>query len=82
MAGPDQPAGGSEVYSPYLIAAVGGGAGGARRVLKNANAFAVFDPFGHAQANGPAAEGLFFEDTRYLSRFVVTIDGRQPRLLS
>ena len=82
MAGPDQPAGGSEVYSPYLIAAVGGGAGGARRVLKNANAFAVFDPFGHAQANGPVAEGLFFEDTRYLSRFVVTIDGRQPRLLS
>src|SRR5579884_3501836 len=82
MAGPDQPAGGSEVYSPYLIAAVGGGAGGARRVLKNANAFAVFDPLGHAQANGPAAEGLFFEDTRYLSRFVVTIDGRQPRLLS
>ncbi len=51
-------------------------------MLKNGNSFAVLDAYGNAQAEGPAAEGLFFEDTRYLSRLVMTIDGKQPELLS
>ncbi len=39
-----------------------------RRVPKNGDGFAVLDEVGHdAQAGGPAAEGLFFEDTRHLS---------------
>jgi glycogen debranching enzyme len=42
----------------------------------------VLDAFGQIQASGPAAEGLFFEDTRYLSRLAVAIDGATPLLLS
>jgi glycogen debranching enzyme len=53
-----------------------------RRVLKNGDSFAVLDEVGHAQAGGPAAEGLFFEDTRYLSLLRLTIGGRPPLLLS
>jgi glycogen debranching enzyme len=53
-----------------------------RRVLKNGNTFAVLDAFGNAQAAGPAAEGLFFEDTRHVSRLVTSIDGIRPLLLS
>src|SRR5215469_8425071 len=53
-----------------------------RRVLKNGNSFAVLDPFGHVQADGIAAEGLFFEDTRYVSRLNTSINGLQPVLLS
>ena len=51
-------------------------------VLKNGDCFAILDPFGNAQATGPAAEGLFFEDTRYLSQLALTIDGMRPLLLS
>ena len=51
-------------------------------MLKNANSFAVLDALGHIQAGEPAAEGLFFEDTRYLSRLVIGINGARPLLLS
>ncbi|HEV2098516.1 MAG TPA: glycogen debranching N-terminal domain-containing protein, partial [Stellaceae bacterium] len=51
-------------------------------MLKNANSFAVFDELGQIQASGPAAEGLFFEDTRYLSRLAMAINGARPLLLS
>jgi hypothetical protein len=42
----------------------------------------VLDEFGNAQATGPAAQGLFFEDTRYLAQLLLTIDGVRPLLLS
>lgn len=68
----------SSFYIPVTASAAGNG----RHVLKNANSFAVFDEFGQIQASGPAAEGLFFEDTRYLSRLALTICGARPLLLS
>jgi glycogen debranching enzyme len=52
------------------------------RVLKQGDAFAVFDHFGDVQATGPGSEGLFFEDTRHLSQWVLTIAGVRPLLLS
>jgi len=52
------------------------------RVLKQGSAFAVLDDFGNAQAMGPAAQGLFFEDTRYLAQLLLTINGVRPLLLS
>ncbi|HWK45299.1 MAG TPA: amylo-alpha-1,6-glucosidase [Stellaceae bacterium] len=52
------------------------------RVLKNADTFAVLDPFGNIQASGPSAEGVFFRDTRYLAYSALTIDGIRPLLLS
>jgi glycogen debranching enzyme len=52
------------------------------RVLKQGSAFAVLDDFGNAQAMGPSAQGLFFEDTRYLAQLLLTIDGVRPLMLS
>jgi glycogen debranching enzyme len=51
-------------------------------VLKHGECFAVLDALGDAQAAAPAAEGLFFEDTRYLSQLVLGIEGVRPLLLS
>jgi glycogen debranching enzyme len=52
------------------------------RVLKRGEAFAILDDFGNAQATRPAAQGLFLDDTRYLSRLALTINGVRPLLLS
>ncbi|HTW53009.1 MAG TPA: amylo-alpha-1,6-glucosidase [Stellaceae bacterium] len=82
MTGPGAPAGGSGGASSFAIPVIASTAGTGRHVLKNANSFAVFDAFGQIQASGPAAEGLFFEDTRYLSRLAVAINGATPLLLS
>jgi len=71
-----------EVVSPFSTPAAVLLENQGRRVLKNGNSFAVLDAFGNAQAAGPAAEGLFFEDTRHLSRLVTSIDGVRPLLLS
>ncbi len=51
-------------------------------VLKHGNCFAVLDDHGDAQAMGPALEGLFYEDTRYLSQLALVVDGARPMLLS
>ena len=82
MSGPGGPAGEIGGISPFYIPVTASTAGNDRHVLKNANSFAVLDPFGQIQASGPAAEGLFFEDTRYLSRLAMAINGERPLLLS
>jgi glycogen debranching enzyme len=51
-------------------------------VLKEGDTLGVFDDCGHIQAAAPAVEGLFLEDTRYLSRLAFVIEGRAPLLLS
>jgi glycogen debranching enzyme len=71
-----------EPMSPYYISASATTGITQVNVLKNGDCFAVLDGFGNAQATGPAAEGLFFEDTRYLSQLALTIDGVRPLLLS
>lgn len=52
------------------------------RTMKHGDTFAVFDPTGDAAAVRGGADGLFHEDTRYLSRLSLTLDGRRPLLLS
>ncbi len=50
------------------------------RSLKHGNAFAVIDSYGDiGLIEGP--EGLFFEDTRFLSRLQLTVEGQRPLLL-
>jgi glycogen debranching enzyme len=49
------------------------------RTMKHGNTFAVFDQNGDA-LGGP--EGIFHRDTRYLSHFALTLEGRRPLLLS
>jgi glycogen debranching enzyme len=71
-----------ETVTPYYIPATAETTGGRTHVLKRGDLFVVLDRFGSAQATGPAAEGLFFEDTRYLAQLALTIDGVRPLLLS
>jgi glycogen debranching enzyme len=52
------------------------------RTLKNGSSFLVLDHFGDAQAIGPTAEGLFHDDTRFLSRLSLRVAGLRPLLLS
>ncbi|HYM03772.1 MAG TPA: amylo-alpha-1,6-glucosidase, partial [Stellaceae bacterium] len=73
VAGHEAPVDGEVLWSPALRHP---------HVLKRDDCFAVLDPLGDAQATGAAAEGLFFEDTRYLSRMALAIDGKRPALLS
>ncbi|WP_430910494.1 amylo-alpha-1,6-glucosidase [Methylobacterium sp. sgz302541] len=51
------------------------------RSLKFGEAFAVLDTFGDI-GMAPGPEGLYFQDTRYLSRLHFTIEGQRPLLLS
>ncbi len=53
----------------------------ARRVLKAGDSLAILDEFGNIEAS-TAAEGFFFEDTRYLSRLSLAINGQPPLMLS
>jgi len=82
MAAASEVGGIGDPVSPFYIPATAAGSAVAPHVLKHGDCFAVLDRFGNAQATGPAAEGLFFEDTRYLSQLVLTIDGARPLLLS
>jgi glycogen debranching enzyme len=71
-----------EATAPFYIPAVAVTTTQNTRVLKRGDIFAVLDYFGGAQASGPAAEGLFFEDTRYLAQLALTINDTRPLLLS
>jgi glycogen debranching enzyme len=68
--------------SPFYIPSTVAPATQYPHVLKQGDSFAVLDRFGDMQATGPALEGMFFEDTRYLARLALTVDGVRPLLLS
>ena len=51
------------------------------RVLANAQSFAVFDSGGDIFESPRESLGFFHRDTRYLSRFEITIAGHTPYLL-
>ena len=48
------------------------------QVLKNDQTFAMFDRFGDIQVLAPGKEGLYHNDTRYLSHQELLIDGARP----
>jgi glycogen debranching enzyme len=50
--------------------------------ILDGNEFVVSDRKGDIEATPTENHGLFLYDTRYLSRWVLTIDGRQPTVLS
>jgi len=52
------------------------------RTLKNGSSFLVLDHFGDAQSIGATAEGMFHDDTRFLSRLALRLAGLRPLLLS
>jgi glycogen debranching enzyme len=51
-------------------------------VLKADDAFVVFDRMGDIQGPGLGEQGLYFEDTRYLSRLTLRLGVARPVLLS
>jgi glycogen debranching enzyme len=51
------------------------------QVLKNDETFGMFDRFGDIAVIAPGQEGLYHNDTRYLSHQELTIDGARPLFL-
>ncbi len=52
------------------------------RTLKHGDVFAVFDHYGDALSGPDDPEGVFYRDTRHLSRLYLSIEGARPMLLS
>jgi len=50
--------------------------------ILDGNAFVVSDRRGDLEASPTDAQGLFLNDTRFLSRWVLTINGIRPKVLS
>ncbi len=53
-----------------------------RLVLKHGDGFGVFDGRGDVRPAPGGALGVYYQDTRHLSGFTLTIDGHAPLLLS
>ena len=68
--------------APFQIAAVSSLQAGRPQALKQGDTFAVLDRSGDVVAGPDSPEGLFHRDTRHLSRFTLTLAGKQPLLLS
>jgi glycogen debranching enzyme len=51
-------------------------------VLKQGDAFAIFDRFGDIEEFGTGALGIYHHDTRFLSKLVLRLAGERPLLLS
>jgi glycogen debranching enzyme len=52
-----------------------------RRTLKHGDCFAVLDSHGDIGASAGGPDGIFFNDTRYLSQLEMLLNGQQPLLL-
>ncbi|MCC6531730.1 MAG: amylo-alpha-1,6-glucosidase [Burkholderiales bacterium] len=48
------------------------------KVLKHDRTFVLFDRFGDIQALAPGEQGLYHDDTRFLSHQALTLDGARP----
>ncbi|HEX5006810.1 MAG TPA: glycogen debranching N-terminal domain-containing protein, partial [Hyphomonadaceae bacterium] len=66
--------------TPFYIPATGM-ATRPRRTLKSGDTFAVFDTYGDIGASAGDADGLFHNDTRFLSHLELLVNGRQLLLL-
>ncbi|MFO1267047.1 MAG: glycogen debranching N-terminal domain-containing protein [Rubrivivax sp.] len=65
----------------WYVAATAARADESPHVLKCDDSFALFDRFGDIRAFGAGEQGLYHEDTRFLSRLELTIDGVRPLFL-
>src|SRR4051794_29753778 len=66
----------------YYILATSSLADDRTMVLKHENSFGVFDRYGDIHPIGHGAQGLYYNDTRYLSKMEMLIDGQRPLILS
>jgi glycogen debranching enzyme len=70
------------VRNRFYILSTSGRVDDRTRVLKSGDTFAVFDRFGDIEALGPPELGLYHQDTRFLSRLALRLEGQRPLLLS
>ena len=53
----------------------------APQVLKCGESFALFDRFGDVRDDGSGEQGIYREDTRFISRHFLTLGGTEPMFL-
>jgi glycogen debranching enzyme len=71
-----------QVEDQFYVRATSSLADDRTRVLKYGKTFAVFNRFGDLEALGPLQFGIFYSETRHLSRFTLRLNGREVMLLS
>lgn len=72
-----------EVGGQHYVAATSSRLDDRTRTLKHGDSFAVFDRFGDIQSIGHGEQGIYHNDTRYLSKLELRLaDGRRPVLLN
>ncbi|RAV98743.1 amylo-alpha-1,6-glucosidase [Pseudochryseolinea flava] len=71
-----------EIESQFYILATSSFADDRTVVLKQGDTFAILDRFGDVHPIGTGTQGIFHEDTRYISRMELSINGQRPMLLS
>src|ERR1700758_1090200 len=71
-----------EIEDQFYIRAQSSLADDRTRVLLHGDTFAIFDRYGDVQPLGFGQQGLFHQDTRYLSRLELRVAGVRPLLLS
>ena len=69
------------VWSEYEIQAVASLSDRPLRNLKHGDAFAVLDAFGDCGVSPETADGLYYRDTRFVSRLEFRVEGKRPLLL-
>jgi glycogen debranching enzyme len=72
----------NNVWSEYEVKATASLSDRPLRTLKHGDAFAVFDSSGDCGTYPETADGLYFQDTRFLSLFQLSIEGQRPLLLT
>ena len=70
-----------QIGDKWYVAATAATAEEQPQVLKNDHTFAMFDRFGDVQVLVPGKEGVYHNDTRYLSQQELLIDGARPLYL-
>jgi glycogen debranching enzyme len=73
---------GENATGPVMVPGVVSLAASSRRTLKHGDSFAMFDEFGDVVEVEHSPAGLFHFDTRFLSRFLFTLEGHRPLILS
>jgi glycogen debranching enzyme len=71
-----------QVEDQYYVRATSALADDRTRVLKYGETFAVFNRFGDVEAFGALQFGMFYQETRHVSRFTLRLNDREPMLLS
>ena len=72
----------SEAASQFRIAASGAYREPRTRILKNGDTFALLSPLGDMTGEVGCPDGLYHEDTRFLSLLELQLNGDRPLLLS